>query len=67
MAAVDIPPDLVITATDVRRAGLCARGMKSWFESYGLDFRAFLADGIRAAELPEDAFAERVIAKKLGR
>jgi hypothetical protein len=66
VAAVDIPPDLVITVTDARRAGYCARGLKSWFEGHGLDFAAFLKSGIKAADLPEDAFAENVIARKLG-
>lgn len=64
---MDVPPDLVLTVTDASRAGYCARGIKSWFEDHGLDFRAFLKNGISASELPDDAFAERVIAKKLGR
>lgn len=36
----------VITITDIRRAGHCAIGIRRWFESRGLDFRAFLRDGI---------------------
>jgi hypothetical protein len=66
---VDAPPNLVITITDVSRAGFCPRGAKRWFEAHDLDFRAFLKDGISAADVIGigDAFAERVIAKKLGR
>lgn len=36
----------MITITDVRAAGHCARGAKAWFEYYGLDFRDFLKNGI---------------------
>lgn len=59
---------MIITITDVRRAGFCARGAKIWFEGQGFDFRAFLKDGIgeeamlatgdaRAAQVVERAHA----------
>ena len=55
-----------VTIDDVRRAGHCARGAKAWFDARGLDFRAFLRDGI-----PEDEFlafgdgqADQVVAMK---
>lgn len=35
-----------ITVTDLRRAGHCASGIKRWFDTQGIDFRAFLKDGI---------------------
>lgn len=41
----------VITITDVRRAGHCVSGARAWFERHGLDFRAFLRDGIPAADM----------------
>lgn len=59
-------PDLIVTITDARKC-FCTRGIKSWFDGHGLDFRAFLANGIAAGELPVDAFAERVIARALER
>jgi hypothetical protein len=63
---VDAPPNLRLTITDVRRS-YCVRGAKSWFDGHGLDFRGFLKNGILAGDLPDDAFANRVIATSLGR
>lgn len=40
--------DLVITISDVRRAGHCVSGARRWFDAHGLDFRAFLKHGISA-------------------
>lgn len=67
MALVDVPAGLKITVTDARRFGYCARGMRTFAEGYGLDFRAFLTTGIPAEELlaTGDAFAERIVAAKL--
>lgn len=28
------------------RGGYCARGARAWFERHGLDFRAFVRDGL---------------------
>jgi DNA-binding LacI/PurR family transcriptional regulator len=58
-------PDLTVTITDLARAGYCARGARRWFEGNGLDFRAFLKDGIPASALlaTGDAMAERAVAK----
>lgn len=39
-----------ITITDIRMAGHCARGVKSWFNAQGLDFRKFLREGISEEE-----------------
>lgn len=65
---MDIPPDLIITMTDIRRAGHCARGTKAWFDQHDLDFRDFLANGITAADLAAtgDGIALQVIERKLG-
>jgi len=37
---------MIITMTDCRNAGHCVRGIKKWFETYGLDFKKFLKEGI---------------------
>jgi hypothetical protein len=66
---VDAPADLRITITDISRAGYCPSGARRWFDSYGLDFRAFLRDGISAGDFlaTGDALAERVVQMKLER
>jgi len=43
-----------VTIQDVRDAGHCVAGARRWFEAHGMDFRAFIAEGI-----PEDEFLER--------
>lgn len=55
-----------VTIDDVRQAGHCGRGAKAWFERHGLNFRAFLKDGISEEEFRAsgDALAERVIKMK---
>jgi hypothetical protein len=57
---VDAPPDR-ITITDIARAGYCPSGAKRWFSEQGLDFRAFLKDGMGVDEFlaTGDAQAER--------
>lgn len=40
-----------ITMSELRACGMCSRGTKTWFEAHGLDFKAFLRDGIAAEEL----------------
>lgn len=58
-----------VTIDDVRRSGHCVRGAKDWFDRHGLDFRAFLRDGIDEAEFLTngDALAERIVAMKRAR
>ncbi len=55
-----------ITIQDVRVAGYCASGARRWFESYGLDFRAFMRDGIDREPFlaTGDAMAARVVEVK---
>ena len=48
---IDAAQDLVITMTDIRKSGHCARGAKQWFDANGIDFRAHLANGTPAPEL----------------
>ena len=35
-----------VTISDVRNAGYCTRGARRWFETRGLDFKAFIREGI---------------------
>lgn len=70
MRSMEVPAGLVITITDVRRAGFCA-GPKTrrWFEGYGFNFRDVVRNGIDALEFlgTGDAHARRVVAAKLAR
>lgn len=54
---------------DITKAGHCARGTRRWFVDHGMDFPAFLAEGIAASELLErgDALAEMVVERKIKR
>ena len=54
--------DFRVTISDLQRYH-CVRGVKGWFATHGLDFKAFLNDGIMASELVAsgDAMAERVV------
>jgi hypothetical protein len=60
---------MIITINDVRAAGHCAQGARAWFEGHGLDFRAFLREGIPAARVLAigDGLAEQVIRRTLER
>lgn len=64
---MDVPADLRITMTDCRRCGFCAIGVRRWFEGYGFDFRAFLANGIDAVTFlaTGDGQAHQVVRRKL--
>ncbi|HXG28026.1 MAG TPA: hypothetical protein VNJ47_04170 [Nevskiales bacterium] len=55
--------DVLVTIAHVRAAGLCAPGARTWFARQGLDFRAFLAQGLPASILlaTGDAMAARVV------
>lgn len=64
MSAAD---PLIITLADARAIGghgvHCAPGIRAWFARYGLDYRAFVREGIPAQVLlaTGDAFALRVV------
>jgi len=66
---MDVPAGLIITISDIRRAGYCTRGAKGWFEGYGLDFRDIIKNGITAEDLlaTGDAHAERVVSARVAR
>ena len=55
--------DLIVTIAHVRAAGLCVNGSRAWFVRNGLDFRAFLREGLDAQTLlaTGDAMAQRVV------
>jgi len=58
----------IITITDLRKVGHCARGIKTWFDEKGLNFRQFLAEGISVEKFAAtgDGNALRAL-KKLGK
>lgn len=53
----------IITLDDIRAAGGCAPGARAFFRRYNLDFKSFLKNGIRAADLLNtgDALAVDVV------
>lgn len=57
------PVAVHVTITDVRKAGFCARGARTWFTKRGFDFKAFLSNGLPAETLLStgDAFAAIVV------
>lgn len=63
-AAMEIPPDLIITISDMRRVH-CVRGIKGWWAAYPdlPPFREFLKNGMLATDLAAtgDGLALRVI------
>ena len=40
--------DLIVTVQDLRASRLCFQGARPWFRRHGLDWQAFLADGLSA-------------------
>lgn len=55
-----------IYISDIRAAGHCVKGIKSWFDAHDLDFRRFLQEGIEETTFIEsgDALAVRVVELK---
>lgn len=66
---MDVPADLTITITDVRRLHCGGVKTRRWFVDHGFDFQQFLREGVPASEFlaKGDALAERVVAFKLSR
>jgi len=60
---------VIITISDVRAAGLCAKGAREWFEQHNFDFRDFLKNGIEAEKVlaTGDGLARQVVNRKLER
>jgi len=54
---------LIVTAADLRAARYCFAGVRPWFSRHGLDWQAFVEQGISADKLRAtgDALIEPVI------
>ncbi len=54
---------LIVTAADLRAARYCFAGVRPWFARHGLDWQAFIEQGISADRLRAtgDALIEPVI------
>lgn len=55
--------DTIVRMKHIRTAKLCAGGARRWFQARGLDWSAFLANGIPASVLGQwgDPLAARAI------
>lgn len=57
--------ELVLTPADARHAGYCVDGIRKWFATNALDFRAFCRGQLTAADIRavvgEDALLDRVV------
>lgn len=61
-----IDEDTIFTVSDARASGLCLSGQRLWAKAHNLDFRAYVQNGIRLADLPqEDAAVKRMVARKI--
>lgn len=47
--------DPIITINDLRRVGLCARGVRRWCQRHDIDFAALVRDGARLSEIEKHA------------
>ena len=54
-----------VTARDCARAGFCVSGMKDWLAERGVDYRAFVRDGLPGAEVEAfgDAMSDLALAQ----
>jgi hypothetical protein len=57
-----------VTIEDVRAAGYCVSGARTWFRQHGLSFRDFMREGvpISTLEATGDAIALRMCEVKRG-
>lgn len=55
--------DVIVRMEHIRRARMCSRGSRAFFERHGLDWQRFLREGIPASELAAtgDAMALQVV------
>lgn len=54
----------VITNVDLRKAGLCARGVRAWFQAHPqLDYGKFLREGLPCSVVASqgDALSDRMV------
>lgn len=61
--------ELIITMRDIREAKMCSRGTRAFFQRHGLDWSAFLKNGIPAEKLAAtgDPMALQVVEVARGR
>lgn len=61
--------ELIITMRDIRAAKMCSRGTRAFFQRHGLDWSAFLKNGIPAEKLAAtgDPMALQVVEVARGR
>lgn len=55
--------DFTITVSDLKRLGYCNKGARKWFESVGLDWNAFVKNGLPADVVlaKGDGMSERLV------
>jgi DNA-binding LacI/PurR family transcriptional regulator len=55
--------ETIVTVNDMRAARLCAQGARDWFARHGLDWMAFLREGLPASAIlaTGDAMAARAV------
>jgi hypothetical protein len=55
--------DVIVRPADIRACGHCMTGARAWFTRHGLDWAAFVRDGLPASTLEAtgDGFALRVV------
>jgi hypothetical protein len=61
--------DVIVTMEHVRKAQMCSRGSRKFFERHNLDWNDFLLNGIPASKLIplNDAMANEVVEIAYGR
>lgn len=62
-------PQILVTMTDVRKAHMCSRGARTFFERHSLDWLKFLKEGlpVEVIESTGDAMALKVAEVARGR
>lgn len=60
---------MIVTMRDIRAAKMCSRGARKFFERHGLDWSAFVKQGVPAEKLAAtgDAMALQVVEVARGR
>lgn len=55
--------DVLVRMEHIRAARMCSRGTRAFFERHGLDWNAFLREGISGSQLEAtgDAMAKKVV------
>jgi hypothetical protein len=66
---MQLDTDFIITMDDCIKAGHCPAGVRRWFNNQGIDFRAFMRDGVPASVLlaSGDANGRQVVERTMQR